>query len=245
MSLCPLVPGERFELPTNGLQNRCSTTELTRQINDLQDRSEAWLQLVAVSSRNSRPAPLEPHLCRRRPGKCPPLSARPREGHPATLASRGRRCGDPAWPWIPAFAGMSGVCCTVGASHFKRGVFETTALPPRFHAPATSTRRQKFFMDERNLSRGWALCWWNGLYDPLSSFVPVLEPRPRRGFSFGLDARDRSRNRSLVVGRDGPYREPDTAARLRRVQAVWPGSRWDGVCNLPSCVIVPLPGRPF
>src|SRR5262249_20641037 len=28
-------------------------------------------------------------------------------------------------------------------------------------------------------------CWWNELYDPLSSFVPVLEPRPRRGFSFG------------------------------------------------------------
>ena len=27
-----LVPGERFELPTNGLQNRCSTTELTRLI---------------------------------------------------------------------------------------------------------------------------------------------------------------------------------------------------------------------
>src|SRR5262249_8994708 len=26
------VPGERFELPTNGLQNRCSTTELTRRI---------------------------------------------------------------------------------------------------------------------------------------------------------------------------------------------------------------------
>jgi hypothetical protein len=25
-----VVPGERFELPTNGLQNRCSTTELTR-----------------------------------------------------------------------------------------------------------------------------------------------------------------------------------------------------------------------
>src|SRR5215467_2574049 len=131
MFLCLLVPGERFELPTNGLQNRCSTTELTRQINDLQDRSEAWLQLVAVSSRNSRPAPLEPHLCLRRPGKCPPLSARPREGHPAThsasqarvnalLPSRGRLCGDPDWPWIPAFAGMSGVCCTVGASHFKR-----------------------------------------------------------------------------------------------------------------------------
>jgi hypothetical protein len=24
------VPGERIELPTNGLQNRCSTAELTR-----------------------------------------------------------------------------------------------------------------------------------------------------------------------------------------------------------------------
>jgi hypothetical protein len=30
--LISLVPGERFELPTNGLQNRCSTTELTRLI---------------------------------------------------------------------------------------------------------------------------------------------------------------------------------------------------------------------
>jgi hypothetical protein len=26
-----VVPGERIELPTRGLQNRCSTTELTRQ----------------------------------------------------------------------------------------------------------------------------------------------------------------------------------------------------------------------
>jgi hypothetical protein len=26
------VPGERIELPTNGLQNRCSTAELTRRI---------------------------------------------------------------------------------------------------------------------------------------------------------------------------------------------------------------------
>jgi hypothetical protein len=30
-SLILLVPGERIELPTNGLQNRCSTAELTRQ----------------------------------------------------------------------------------------------------------------------------------------------------------------------------------------------------------------------
>src|SRR5262249_18928119 len=34
-----LVPGAGFEPATNGLQNRCSTTELTRQINDLRDRS--------------------------------------------------------------------------------------------------------------------------------------------------------------------------------------------------------------
>jgi hypothetical protein len=30
-----VVPGERIELPTNGLQNRCSTAELTRLFNDL------------------------------------------------------------------------------------------------------------------------------------------------------------------------------------------------------------------
>jgi hypothetical protein len=29
-SLYLVVPGERIELPTNGLQNRCSTAELTR-----------------------------------------------------------------------------------------------------------------------------------------------------------------------------------------------------------------------
>jgi hypothetical protein len=28
--LVMVVPGERIELPTNGLQNRCSTAELTR-----------------------------------------------------------------------------------------------------------------------------------------------------------------------------------------------------------------------
>jgi hypothetical protein len=35
MSGGKMVPGERFELPTNGLQNRCSTAELTRQIKHL------------------------------------------------------------------------------------------------------------------------------------------------------------------------------------------------------------------
>jgi hypothetical protein len=32
-----MVPGERIELPTNGLQNRCSTAELTRQIKGLSE----------------------------------------------------------------------------------------------------------------------------------------------------------------------------------------------------------------
>jgi hypothetical protein len=31
-----MVPGERIELPTNGLQNRCSTAELTRLFKDLE-----------------------------------------------------------------------------------------------------------------------------------------------------------------------------------------------------------------
>ena len=31
------MPGEGLEPPTNGLQNRCSTAELTRQIKDLAD----------------------------------------------------------------------------------------------------------------------------------------------------------------------------------------------------------------
>jgi hypothetical protein len=38
-----LVPGEGFEPPTFGLQNRCSTAELTRQINGLGNgRRPAW-----------------------------------------------------------------------------------------------------------------------------------------------------------------------------------------------------------
>ena len=41
-----LVPGERIELPTNGLQNRCSTAELTR------------LELTAISVARPRQAAL-------------------------------------------------------------------------------------------------------------------------------------------------------------------------------------------
>ena len=37
----PVVPGERIELPTNGLQNRCSTAELTRPEADISDISDS------------------------------------------------------------------------------------------------------------------------------------------------------------------------------------------------------------
>jgi hypothetical protein len=59
-----MVPGERIELPTNGLQNRCSTAELTRLIMECQvlrhsqDRTfrqhrVAWTQLGPKLSQNS------------------------------------------------------------------------------------------------------------------------------------------------------------------------------------------------
>src|SRR5439155_25859855 len=55
----PLVPGERFELPTNGLQNRCSTTELTRQINEIRTKSSrcvltASLRAPAIAEEGRR-----------------------------------------------------------------------------------------------------------------------------------------------------------------------------------------------
>ena len=40
-----MVPAERIELPTNGLQNRCSTAELRRQLAALQERSNPYLIL--------------------------------------------------------------------------------------------------------------------------------------------------------------------------------------------------------
>src|SRR6516225_3146969 len=44
----------------------------------------------------------------------------------------------------------------------------------------------KSFYGKRGTAREVAhWCWRNELYDPLSSFVPELEPRRRRGFSFG------------------------------------------------------------
>jgi hypothetical protein len=47
-----MVPGERIELPTNGLQNRCSTAELTRLFNDLAFSGHNWApKMFALDSR--------------------------------------------------------------------------------------------------------------------------------------------------------------------------------------------------
>jgi hypothetical protein len=104
---------------------------------------------------------------------------------------------------------------------------------------------EKFFMERRNLARGCALTRWNGLYDPLSSFVPVLEPRPRRGFSFGARAAAGCATaavvsaESAVVGSRIP--EPGSAGR----HDVWPGSGSGEVSFLLSSVIIAVRGRPF
>jgi hypothetical protein len=51
--------------------------------------------------------------------------------------------------------------------------------------PQRESGRRKIFYGNRGTPREIAHCRWrNELYDPLSSFVPELEPRHRRGFSF-------------------------------------------------------------
>src|SRR5215472_17082187 len=68
-----LVPGERFELPTNGLQNRCSTTELTRQINEL--RGTVGVVCYHFATQFSRRAHVTPPVAHRQHGRRhPPAS---------------------------------------------------------------------------------------------------------------------------------------------------------------------------
>src|SRR6516165_5708825 len=53
-------------------------------------------------------------------------------------------------------------------------------------AVATGSAAAEKFFGNRGTPREVAhCCWRNELYDPLSSFVPELEPCRRRGFSFG------------------------------------------------------------
>jgi hypothetical protein len=51
-----LVPGERIELPTNGLQNRCSTAELTRLVEHMTLRTRD-----ASNTCRSEHMPFRPH----------------------------------------------------------------------------------------------------------------------------------------------------------------------------------------
>jgi hypothetical protein len=159
--------------------------------------AEAWLQLVAT--------PHEIAEQRRRsyisgrPGSVRPINSAhelqresraklgPRNGVPATRASR----GGPA----------------------RGRAEETTALPARFHAVASGRAAAEIFYGKAGTSGEighW--CWWNELYDPLSSFVPVLEPRPRRGFSFGGALPTGCATAAVLSVEPVHRREPDTAA---------------------------------
>jgi hypothetical protein len=84
--------------------------------------------------------------------------------------------------WVPAFAGTSG---SEGLQTYRR---------PRA-VVATGRAAAKKFFGNRGTPREVAhWCWRNELYDPLSSFVPELEPRRRRGFSFGRGLTGASRS---------------------------------------------------
>jgi hypothetical protein len=51
-----MVPGERIELPTNGLQNRCSTAELTRQSGIFEYLSYSFLEGKGVIATDLPPS---------------------------------------------------------------------------------------------------------------------------------------------------------------------------------------------
>src|SRR5215831_16216550 len=140
---------------------------------------------------------------------------------------------------------MSGVCCTVGASHFKRECLRLPRSLRDFMRPRRAPAVKNFLWTSGTSREVGHWCGWNELYDPLSSFVPVLEPRPRRGFLSGWTLATGRATAALSWVESVHRREPDTAAWLRRDQAVWPGSRSGGVCNLLSSVIIAARGRPF
>jgi len=93
------------------------------------------------------------------------------------LSAPPRESGDPAWRSLLRGRGVS-----------LKG--ECVLRLPRFRLDFMQSRPgglpAKSFYGKRGTAREvghW--CWRNELYDPLSSFVPELEPRRRRGFSFG------------------------------------------------------------
>jgi len=82
---------------------------------------------------------------------------------------------------ISAFTRVFNALC-----RYAMTIQRSTAIEPRPHAVATGRAAAKNFLWKRGTPPEVAhWCWRNELYDPLSSFVPELEPRRRRGFSFG------------------------------------------------------------
>ena len=104
-----------------------------------------------------------------------------------------------------------------------REPLETTAGLARFRAvPTGEGCRQEIFSGNRGTPREVAHWRWrNELYDPLSSFVPELEPRRRRGFSFGGGPRRRK-----------PKPDP---SRLRHLRSGIPRSMTLGSAEITPC----------
>jgi hypothetical protein len=91
-----LVPGERIELPTNGLQNRCSTAELTRP------RQDRWYLL-----------PIR-NVCKSlgRPSQGRPKEMSPKEEAPAAMRAGACLSG--------RFGLFSATRAVAGSSHCTR-----------------------------------------------------------------------------------------------------------------------------
>ena len=97
-----MVPGERIELPTNGLQNRCSTAELTRQIAHsqvLRHLPRRTLEDTAINPQRHRrvmPAPrgnrMHRHAAIQQEGFCVPRRSWNRNPGKPGFAARAMNC---------------------------------------------------------------------------------------------------------------------------------------------------------
>jgi hypothetical protein len=87
-------------------------------------------------------------------------------------------------PLLPAKTESTAAGSPLSRGRAEARVCRPTASPTRRWRPAA--RPPKIFLWKGGTPPEVAhWCWRNELYDPLSSFVPELEPRRRRGFSFG------------------------------------------------------------
>jgi hypothetical protein len=190
--------------------------------------AEAWPQLAAIP-RNSRTEPLE----------LPPSH----RGDFSVARKRSLLAKKMDCRVISAFTRVFNALCPAMT---RRGWDQPNRLVGLFHAVATGRAAGEKFYGKRGTSRKVAhWCWRNELYDPLSSFVPELEPRRRRGFSFGSGPDRRKPQPALCRLRRRPQRDTAVDGAGRRDQDVWPGSRSGEVSFLLSSVIIAVRGRPF